>query len=357
MEPISYVLKLPGMPSRATLNRWCELGVIKSELRKKKTRLVWYVCVDSLIQYLGESSDNDYQSHYKRWIESQKTGLYRPKPLSEKGIEANTYGVTKYWQYLGLTPTIKGLSLENLARALASVPIDTEARKDHFSQKECIYKGFRSFTQFLAQKTIIEPINIPRGLKPKRVYPARRPIIDQKLGLKGLLEANEVYITNRSGYDISAMKLIIVILFETGMRLGEISSLLITDIVLSQGYIQIRRGKGNTERKVGISQTLKQALLDWQTVRPKTNCKALLVTSEGNPLSKSGISSKFKRFSKATGIDISPHQFRRNFITEKIKKGMPLPLLQKMSGHTNFKTLQIYDHTSDTDAIEWLKNN
>ncbi len=132
-------------------------------------------------------------------------------------------------------------------------------------------------------------------------------------------------------------------LASTGMRVGELVHLNISDVDL-QGRECIVTGKGNKQRPVYFDARAKlhlKAYLDSRT----DNCPALFVSLDKNAerLGIGGVESRLRGLGKACGIPrVHPHKFRRTLATHAIDKGMPIEQVQKLLGHARIDTTMHY---------------
>jgi integrase/recombinase XerD len=146
-------------------------------------------------------------------------------------------------------------------------------------------------------------------------------------------------------------KLIITLLYSTGMRRAEILSVKVTDIDMASGTIRIH-GKGNKQRTAYISKNLHKLLIDY--LKAYTPNDYLLEGQTGQQYSGTSIEKVIKKSATRAGITkrVTPHMLRHSFATHLITKGAALPYVQKLLGHSNVKTTMIYTHIADND----LKN-
>jgi integrase/recombinase XerD len=146
-------------------------------------------------------------------------------------------------------------------------------------------------------------------------------------------------------------KLIITLLYSTGMRRAEILSVKVTDIDMESGTIRIH-GKGNKQRTAYISKNLHKLLIDY--LKAYTPNDYLLEGQTGQQYSGTSIEKVIKKSATRAGITkrVTPHMLRHSFATHLITKGAALPYVQKLLGHSNVKTTMIYTHIADND----LKN-
>ena len=140
------------------------------------------------------------------------------------------------------------------------------------------------------------------------------------------------------------------VLYATGFRVSELISLTINDINLEAGYL-MTYGKGSKERIVPMGELAIQRLRDYlYQVRPKysrdSNSPTLFLNRSGKGLTRQGFWKVIKKHAKAAGIkgEITPHCLRHSFATHLLGGGADLRSVQKMLGHADITTTQIYTH-------------
>ena len=144
---------------------------------------------------------------------------------------------------------------------------------------------------------------------------------------------------------------IIECLYSCGLRVSELINLKISNLLFSDDIIKVI-GKGNQERIVPLSSTLKKYLRNYinfirskQKIK-KNNIDILFLNRNGSPLSRVMIFTIVKQFTKSAGINkkVSPHTFRHSFATHLVEGGADLRVVQEMLGHVNITTTEIYTH-------------
>lgn len=136
---------------------------------------------------------------------------------------------------------------------------------------------------------------------------------------------------------------IVDLLYSTGMRVGELVNLNISDIDLEQRECVVY-GKGDKERRVYFDAKAKIHLKSYIDGRTDDN-PALFVTliAPYNRLKISGVEIRMRELGRQVGIErIHPHKFRRTMATRAIDKGMPIEQVQKILGHCNIDTTMQY---------------
>ena len=143
---------------------------------------------------------------------------------------------------------------------------------------------------------------------------------------------------------------IIELLFCLGLRISEISNLLLEDFDSVSQSILIR-GKRNKERLLFISApTVQRKLLAWLSVRvnlnPSTN--HIFINRYGKQLSIYGIENIFSKYKYISHINpkATPHYLRHTFACHLLNNGANLRDLQELLGHSSIATTQIYTEVS-----------
>lgn len=141
------------------------------------------------------------------------------------------------------------------------------------------------------------------------------------------------------------------LLYASGMRASEITSLNIADINFSVSFVKCL-GKGSKERIVPINKitlvALKTYLEKARGEFPPKDKTALFLDKNGERLTRQGLWLVIKKYVKLTGVKgvTSPHTLRHSFATHLLEKGADLRSVQEMLGHTDISTTQIYTSVS-----------
>lgn len=144
---------------------------------------------------------------------------------------------------------------------------------------------------------------------------------------------------------------IIDILYSTGMRVGELVRLNISDIDFTHKECVVL-GKGNKQRRVYFDAKTKIHLEQYLALRNDDN-EALFVSllSPYNRLEISGVEIALRKIGQRLGISkVHPHKFRRTLATKAIDKGMPIEQVQHLLGHTKIDTTLGYAMVDDENV-------
>ena len=140
-------------------------------------------------------------------------------------------------------------------------------------------------------------------------------------------------------------------LYSCGLRVSELTSLQISNILFRENIIQVI-GKGNQQRIVPLSKTLKKYLENYikyirsKQLIHKDSIDIVFVNRRGNRMSRIMIFNIIKKLVALTGLKkiVSPHTFRHSFATHLVEGGADLRVVQEMLGHVNITTTEIYTH-------------
>jgi integrase/recombinase XerD len=215
---------------------------------------------------------------------------------------------------------LRGLSPRSIARTLATL---------------------RVFFRFLRQEGRIreDPTAEIDGPRVQRSLPRALPSSD----VERLLQAPDL--SAPAGLRDSA---IIEVLYATGLRVSELVSLRMEDLHLDEGYL-LCRGKGSRERVVPIGSRARLRLSEYlSTARPALlkgrAAPFVFVQGRGTAMTRQCVWKNLRRYAFYSGVRgrLSPHVLRHSFATHLLENGADLRAVQKMLGHADISTTQIY---------------
>ncbi len=148
-------------------------------------------------------------------------------------------------------------------------------------------------------------------------------------------------------------KAIILVLVDSGLRLGELLSLTMDNLNMEQQLLKVSGKTG--ERIVRFGRATAKALLKYLMARQRINGSSpyLWITGKDTPLKPSAIETISRALSRKTGIRIHPHLLRHTFATLWLKNGGDSLMLQRLLGHTTLMMTNRYCQAVGCyDAIE-----
>lgn len=148
---------------------------------------------------------------------------------------------------------------------------------------------------------------------------------------------------------------IVEVLANTGLRVGELVSLAMEDIDLSErkGQVTVRSGKGTKYRQVPLNADARRSLHDYLEIRPEGVTDSFFVGQRGSRLSASAIWRVVKKYGQQAGLEISPHILRHTFGTRLLRdENVDLVTVASMMGHESLDTTVVYTKPSEEDMAE-----
>jgi len=219
---------------------------------------------------------------------------------------------------------LRGLSPRSISRALATL---------------------RVFFRFLKHegRTREDPTGEIEGPRVERSLPKALPAAE----IEKILRAPDA--STSLGLRDAAM---IEVLYATGLRVSELISLRLDDLHLDLGYL-LCRGKGSRERIVPVGSEARVRVSEYiASGRPHILgdriSPSLFVQNRGTSMTRQAFWIRLSRYAAQSGVRgrLSPHVLRHSFATHLLENGADLRAVQKMLGHADISTTQIYTHVN-----------
>jgi integrase/recombinase XerD len=146
-------------------------------------------------------------------------------------------------------------------------------------------------------------------------------------------------------------RITVKLLVTTGIRVGELVRIDISDLDLADGTLKIH-GKGNRQRLVYLfDPALNQALERYLARRRKQPAESsrLFITQRGGAYTTQKIRKLLGDLATKAGIErrITPHMLRHTTATQLLEAGVDIRYVQKLLGHQSISTTEIYTHVTD----------
>ncbi|MFD1258242.1 tyrosine-type recombinase/integrase [Mucilaginibacter terrae] len=210
----------------------------------------------------------------------------------------------------------------------------------------------RKYFKFLLQGDIIKATPTARIQTPK--ISKQLPVVVEEEKLSRMLDSNEIFTPDFNG---RRDKLIIELLFGTGMRLSELLGITEADINTYEGTVKVL-GKRNKERIIPLNKELKLLLQEYLVLKKSeifaNKSLKLIVTSKGSEAYAKMIYLIVQKYLNyiSTQDKKSPHVLRHTFATSLLNKGANLNAIKDLLGHASLSATQVYTHNS----VERLKS-
>ena len=178
-------------------------------------------------------------------------------------------------------------------------------------------------------------------LKPPKIEKRSPAILDVEEAARLLNEPNQK--TDKGVRDRAMLQM----LYTTGIRVSELVHLKLPDVNLEQGNVTCTSGE--KKRVIPLdeesSKCLEQYLDSARERLLKGNESEYLFTNcSGTPMSRQGFWKVLKSYATGAGIekDITPHTMRHSFAAHKLQQGADIKTVQRMLGHADISTTQMY---------------
>ena len=203
----------------------------------------------------------------------------------------------------------------------------------------------RSFFRFALARGLVanDPAHVVKGPKKQKPLPqfVRESEMDRLIDLPQMWE---------DGYAALRARTIILLFYETGIRLAELVGLDDEDVDFVSHQLKVT-GKRNKQRIVPFGEELEDALklyVEQRNQQPLKLEPALLLNDKGRRVTRSYVERVVKDYlSKVTTLKKrSPHVLRHSFATAMLNNGAGLESVRKLLGHESVATTEIYTHTT-----------
>jgi integrase/recombinase XerD len=258
----------------------------------------------------------------------------------EKGLSANTiesYGrdIQKFRKFLqGACQDINSFKREDILSFISYL-------RDSGNQASTVARNLatlRGLCKFMLMDGLLKEDPIENLLTPKGWKRIPRIIgTDEVSSLLKKPEGNNLSLRDRAMLEI---------MYSSGLRASEVVNLKTGDINFEAGFLTLT-GKGSKQRVVPIHEqalsTIKRYINESRPVfLKKKTSNYLFLAKGGKPMTRQRLWQLIKKYSAELSVKISPHTLRHCFASHLLDGGADLRALQKMLGHTDISTTQIY---------------
>ena len=215
-------------------------------------------------------------------------------------------------------------------------------KKDKSTSVSRKISTFKSFYKFLYLNEYIDKKEYPLS---KISYPKTEKKLPKFIYYNDLLEMiNE----SSKGKEGLRDRLIIEMLYATGVRVSELVNIKINDIDFNNRRI-IVCGKVNKERIVYYGEYAMKVLNDYLRERENINNQYLFLNNRGEKLTDRGVRYIIDNIMKNLSVKthVTPHVLRHTFATDMLNNGCDIKVVQELLGHSSLKTTEVYTHVTN----------
>ncbi|MGB3591410.1 MAG: site-specific tyrosine recombinase/integron integrase [Nonlabens sp.] len=285
-------------------------------------------------------------------IQSFLSYLKLERGLSKNTLDAYSRDLGKFDQFL--KSAAHEITLSQVDASLVKEYIYQQAREVGARTQARQRSSLKAFYKYLmlSGKSPDNPLELIDSPRLQQKIPTSLSVEEIDKIVNGL---------DRSRLDGERNRIIIEMLYNCGLRVSELTALLISQVFLDEEMIRVD-GKGNKQRFIPLG-TYMSKLLRYYLIEIRKHYKIkpsfsdhLFLNSRGTSLSRAMIFHIVKTAAAAAGIKkkVSPHTFRHSFASHLLQNGADLRSIQMMLGHESITTTEIYLHTDRTRLREAL---
>ena len=145
-------------------------------------------------------------------------------------------------------------------------------------------------------------------------------------------------------------KTIFMLVYGSGLRIGEVANLRVEDIDSKNMRIFVRAGKGNKERYTILpKQSLEMLREYWRKYRQHKRRGRIFLSETGKAITVGVIREHFRKYRRKAKINekATLHTLRHNFATDLIERGATLIQVKELMGHSNIRSTMEYVHVAN----------
>ena len=283
--------------------------------------------------------------------------LEEDKKYAENTVAAYQNDLNQFSQHIRRDK--EGAKLESWAEVKKSTITDyiQHLKKSKYTSSTVARKvaAIKSFFHFLVAERVVKEdptyaLDSPKVKKrlPKAISPGE---VDR------LLQAPAEESGPKAQRDLALLEM----LYASGMRVTELVSLDVADIEFENngGQVRVRGKRAGKVREIPLQGAVLNVLRNYinhgrEQLVHDPNEPAMFLNNRGQRLTRQGLWLIIKHYVETVGIstEVTPHTLRHSFAAHKLSQGKSLQDIQKLLGHANISTTQIYAHISQESEKE-----
>jgi integrase len=248
-----------------------------------------------------------------------------------------------------------GFSLPELKRSALVAFADAQLERGlAVSTINTLLRSFHAFLVFLQEQeytvprallrlpTLKAPDRLPRFLTDEQIRLVRGEVERQVIEARFAVMKRDALMIRAAFY----------LLWQSGLRLGEVEELRLEDLDLAGRKVMVRQGKGQKDRAAYLTDTTVAAIEGYLPVRGLGASEHVFLYRHLG-VQKDLIRCRIKAIGERVGVRVTPHQLRHTCATQLLNAGCKVTSIQKLLGHRKLDTTlgyaRVHDHTVSAD--------
>jgi len=275
--------------------------------------------ITHFIEYLNyEKNYSPYTvTAYKKDLESFQ--IFSKKEYNESDLSQLPYSIIRSWIVTLVDSDISNRSINRKVSSLKS------------------YYNYLVKTKQITQN----PLHKHKSLKTSKK-------VNIPFSQKEVFEVLELF-ENSKDFESVRDKLIIELMYTTGMRRSELIGLKLSSVDLSQNIVKVV-GKRNKERQIPLLNSVTKTIRNYLILRGKNVAKndCFLITKKGEKMYPTLVYRIINEYFSKVSLKIkkSPHVIRHSFATHLLNEGADLNSVKELLGHSSLASTQVYTHNN-----------
>jgi integrase/recombinase XerC len=275
--------------------------------------------ITHFIEYLNyEKNYSPYTvTAYKKDLESFQ--IFSKKEYNESDLPQLPYSIIRSWIVTLVDSDISNRSINRKVSSLKS------------------YYNYLVKTKQITQN----PLHKHKSLKTSKK-------VNIPFSQKEVFEVLDLF-ENSKDFESVRDKLIIELMYTTGMRRSELIGLKLSSVDLSQNIVKVV-GKRNKERQIPLLNSVTKTIRNYLILRGKNVAKndCFLITKKGEKMYPTLVYRIINEYFSKVSLKIkkSPHVIRHSFATHLLNEGADLNSVKELLGHSSLASTQVYTHNN-----------
>ncbi|MCC6189679.1 MAG: tyrosine-type recombinase/integrase, partial [Anaerolineales bacterium] len=299
-----------------------------------------------------------YQAGLPAWLVEQLTRFqhlrqagWRPAHRDQAILNFWSHH-TRLWRWLFAHRSVRAFSDvkrqhlldfmdHRLAQGFSPVGVNGDLRNFHSFLFFLQDQGWAVPQALLRLRGLAEPDRLPRFLTDAQVAQVRAGLEARAAAPPRRVQPRDTLLDRAAFY----------LLWQGGLRLGELEDLRLSDLDLAGRQLLVRQGKGRKDRAVFLADSAISALKAYLAVRGSGPSDHVFLY-RAEPVHKDLIHCRIRYAGERAGVKVTAHMLRHTYATQLLNAGCPVTSLQKLLGHQRLNSTQIYARVHDRTVAD-----